>query len=280
MIKISKKLNAQFFIIAVVCTSLILLAILTACNSEFTPDNHISKKKIDIKTDLSKLELIDNSQLSIAIASDYPPFESFKSIQPVGLDVDLSYQICADLGLNVKFNNTEFNNIFNKLSDKQSDLAISGITITDDRMKDFDFSIPYFTDTKCAVVLNDGTINESNIDKVLNENSKTIVYQSGSTAKQYAQMYYGNLKKIEKDTNEQCIKTLKDHEADIFIVEKSYFDNKLSDEYLDAKDFNWKENFGIAINKNCPNLKSAINEVIQARLEDGTIANMINEHFK
>ena len=160
---------------------LLTIVICAGCNNAFSGDNHINDNNITLKSDLSKLELIDKSKLSIAIASDYPPFESFKSVQPVGLDVDISYQICHDLGLGIAFNNCEFSDVLNRVKENKNDIAISGITITDDRQNEYDFSVPYFQDSKCAVVLKDGSVNESSINSDLNSSSKTIVVQTGST---------------------------------------------------------------------------------------------------
>lgn len=261
-----------------ICT--IMLLAMVGCASNDAADNHVNRNSINLKSDLSQLELLDKSKLSIAIASDYPPFESFKSLQPVGLDIDISYQICHDLNLGLAFNNGEFDQIFDKLKNNKNDIAISGIAITEDRLKQFDFSIPYFQDTKCAVVKKNGSINESNIETALNNPSKPIVCQAGSTSVQYVEKHYPNSQILKKNTNEECIKALENDEAEVFIVEISYYDNKLANEYLNAKNFDWAEKFGIAINKNCPNLKAAIDEVIQARLDDGTIDNMIKEHFK
>lgn len=280
MSKVSIFFKDNTKLLLMIATCIFCALILSSCSTEGTGDGHVNKNSISLNTDLNKLELLDKSKISIAIASDYPPFESFKSVQPVGLDIDICYQICHDLNLSLAFNNCEFDKVLMRVSDKNNDIAISGITINEERQKEFDFSIPYFTDTKCAVVLKDSSITEGNIDSYLNDSSKTICYQSGSTSKQYAEKNYPKCQKIEKQTNEDCIRALKNIQADIFIVEKSYFDNKLADEYLNAKNFKWQEKFGIAISKDCPNLKSAIDEIIQARLEDGTIDKMIKAHFK
>lgn len=280
VIKMNKIKQKSNLLICLSMLTVLFAVMFISCGCSATGNNHVNEKEIKINTDLSKLELKKAGELSVAIASDYPPFESFKSVQPVGLDVDIAYQICHDLNLGLAFNPDNFNNVINRVVEKNNDCAISTVTITEERSKLCDFSIPYFQDTKCAVASNDSGINESNLETILSDPNKTIVYKSGTTAKDFIDKHYPNCKLVDADTNDKCMKVLQGGQADVFIVDKYYCDTKLPNGVSVFKNYEEVEKFGIAINKDCPNLKAAINEVLKARLEDGTIENMINENLK
>jgi len=84
----------------------------------------------------------------LRVGSDvtYPPFEVMEAGKPVGFDVDLAREIAKALGVKLEFINTAWDGIFAALKVGKFDMLLSGITITEERMKSFDlaFSEPYF----------------------------------------------------------------------------------------------------------------------------------------
>lgn len=77
-----------------------------------------------------------------------------------GFDIELWEALANDLNLEYEFNYVrEFKNLFERIQDGKSDVAISGITITEQREKMLDFSHNYFRSRLAILVRNDGERN-------------------------------------------------------------------------------------------------------------------------
>ena len=97
----------------------------------------------------------ENKKLVVAVSPDYPPFE-FKTLvdgkdQVVGSDIKLAQAIANELGVKLEVTTMSFDNVLSSLQSGKADLAISGISVTDERKKTFDFSDPYY-ETQNAII--------------------------------------------------------------------------------------------------------------------------------
>lgn len=84
----------------------------------------------------------------LRVGSDitYPPFEFMEAGKPAGFDVEVAQEVAKALGVKLEYVNTAWDGIFAALKAGKFDMLLSGITITEERMKSFDlvFSEPYF----------------------------------------------------------------------------------------------------------------------------------------
>lgn len=87
----------------------------------------------------------------IATFDAYPPFGfvDAKSRQTIGLDVDYANAVAQKLGVKLQLVPTNPANRIPLVISRKADLVFANFTITDERKKEVDFSIPYFaTGTK------------------------------------------------------------------------------------------------------------------------------------
>ena len=82
--------------------------------------------------------------LSIGMEIGYPPMEykDVDGITPIGFDVQLGKALADKLGLQVKYLDTAWDGIFAGVNTGKYDVIISAVTITDERLKAFNFSTP------------------------------------------------------------------------------------------------------------------------------------------
>lgn len=101
------------------------------------------------------------SEAKIRIATDatWPPFESVneQTKQIEGMDIDIMNAIAAKEDLNIEFVNVSWDPLLAGMAQGTYDVAISSITITEDRKKDMLFSDPYFAAGQLVVVRKDNT---------------------------------------------------------------------------------------------------------------------------
>ncbi len=93
--------------------------------------------------------------LVVATDTAYLPFEFKESGKYVGFDIDLLNAITNEMGVTYTLLPMDFSNIFPNLTAGKVDMAIAGITITQDRERSMDFSEPYFRSDISMVVAND-----------------------------------------------------------------------------------------------------------------------------
>ena len=106
------------------------------------------------KDTLEKVQ--DKGTLTVALNPHFAPFE-FKTIQNgkdtiVGADVEIAKAIADELGVKVKFSEMSFDNVLANVQSGKADIAISGISATEERQKIFDFSDTYYESETVLVV--------------------------------------------------------------------------------------------------------------------------------
>ena len=99
--------------------------------------------------------------LTIALNPHFAPFE-FKTIQDgkdtiAGADIEIAKAIGDELGVKVKFSEMSFDNVLANVQSGKADIAISGISATEERQKIFDFSDTYYESETVLVVKKDAT---------------------------------------------------------------------------------------------------------------------------
>lgn len=85
------------------------------------------------------------TSLLIATSPDYPPMEYLSGTQIVGHDIDLMNAIAAEMSVTVVYTNVPFVVILDGLIAGKYDAIISSLSITPEREKVVDFTIPYVT---------------------------------------------------------------------------------------------------------------------------------------
>ncbi|MBM7701611.1 transporter substrate-binding domain-containing protein [Metabacillus iocasae] len=86
--------------------------------------------------------------LKMGTSADYAPFEYIDtavSDEIIGFDVDLAKAIAGELGYEVKIEDIDFNGLIPALESEKVDFVLAGMTPTEDRKKNVDFSDVYYT---------------------------------------------------------------------------------------------------------------------------------------
>ncbi len=139
------KKNILFLIVII----LILLAILWLLWDLFRspkPKEVLSPKMQEIKS---------RGEIIIGTNAAFPPMESFdEQGNLVGIDIEIAKRIAQNLGVRPKFQQVEWQDIFDSLLADNVDMIISGITILPERTQIMAFSNPYFNAGQ-VIVIND-----------------------------------------------------------------------------------------------------------------------------
>jgi ABC-type amino acid transport substrate-binding protein len=114
----------------------------------------------------------------VGTEAQFPPFEIVDSKgNVVGFDVDLMNAIAEDQGFKVQYLDQDFAGLIPALQTGNVDIIASGMTITDEREEQVDFSKPYITAGLALAV----TTDNNEIKSVDDLKGKTVAVQTGST---------------------------------------------------------------------------------------------------
>ena len=118
------------------------------------------------------------AKITIATDATWPPMEMVDTNKNiVGFDIDLMNAAAKEGGFTVEFKNTAWDGIFAGLENGKYDAVMSSVTITDERKKTMDFSLPYINAGQILVVKND----LQGVTKLDDLKGKTVGAQIGTT---------------------------------------------------------------------------------------------------
>ncbi len=93
-----------------------------------------------------------NGTLVMATNAQFPPYESLDGAEVIGFDPDMMKAVCDKLGYELKIENIDFDSIIAAVDSGKADVGVAGMTVTEDRLKNIDFSDSYTTATQVIIV--------------------------------------------------------------------------------------------------------------------------------
>ncbi|PRA22354.1 ABC transporter substrate-binding protein [Pseudomonas poae] len=121
--------------------------------------------------------------LRIGIEAAYPPFASkTEEGKIVGFDYDIGNALCAQMKVKCVWVEGEFDGLIPSLKVKKIDMALSSMTINEDRKKSVDFTHKYYF-TSSRLVMKDGAVVD---DQYASLKGKTVGVQRATTTDRYA----------------------------------------------------------------------------------------------
>lgn len=162
-----------------------------------------------------------NQPLIIGTSADYPPFEFKQGEIFKGLDIDLANLVAKELHRKIEFKNLSHDKLFAELNSKHIDLAISSISFTKEREKNFDLSNPYYFSDIALIFKKDHPI-----QSIAELSHKKVGVQLGTTMEGWGRELFKDIQLITMDFNNQLIESIKSGQIDTVIIE-----------YIQAKEF-------------------------------------------
>ena len=90
--------------------------------------------------------------LRVVTSADFPPYEYREGGKIVGIDIDILSEVLRRGGHKMNVEDMKFDSIIAAIQTGKGDIAASAITITEDRKKMVDFSIPYISAKQVIIV--------------------------------------------------------------------------------------------------------------------------------
>lgn len=273
---------------ALALAAIMMTGTLAACGSTNANDNAGSTAD-NTTSGASAVEAIkEKGEIVMLTNAAFPPFEyqaDDGSVQ--GVDADIAQAVADKLGVELKIVDMDFDSIVNSLKAGKGDFAAAGMTITEERLKQVDFSDEYVTSSQMVVVRADSDLegDKAAIDAALS--GKNIAVQAGTTGDWYAGGDETTGSTIEKanvlqyKSATEAALHLANGKADAIII-----DQKPAEAIVAANDGKLKvldtkltdEQYAFAVQKNQEDLLAVINEVV-AEYKGDKVDELITKHM-
>ena len=214
-------------------------------------------------------------KLIMATEAGFAPYEYYSDGKIVGVDIDIAEEIAKELNKKLIVKDVAFDSIITEVKTGKSDIGAAGISYTEERSKQVDFSNNYTTSKQVAI-----TKKYSNIQNKNQIENKKIAVQLGSIADTFVTDEYPKAKIIRQKKYLAAIQDLKDGKVDLVVMDelpakRILYENqdlKMLDEPLTI------DSYGIIVDKGNKKLLNKINKVINRLKEEGKIEKFIIYH--
>lgn len=122
----------------------------------------------------------EQGYITMSTNAEFEPFEFMEGQEFKGIDIEISQKIADKLGVELKINNTSFDSLPMELQSGKCNFVAAGMSYTEDKAKNIDFSDPYFNASQSIIVLKDSDIKGPDDLK-----GKKIGVQLGTTGDTY-----------------------------------------------------------------------------------------------
>ena len=217
-----------------------------------------------------------SGKLVMATNAAFPPYEMVEGNEIVGIDAEIAKLIADDLGRELVIEDMAFDSVIAAVQTGKADIAMAGLTITEDRKKNINFSDPYTEAAQVIVVKND-----SDVASPDDLEGKTIGVQIGTTGDIYAaDIADATIERYSKYF--EAINALTQGKIDAVIVDREpakVFVNDSEELKMIDEEFTLEE-YAIGVAKENTELLDQINASLKKLQESGEIDKIISKYIK
>ncbi len=216
-----------------------------------------------------------DGKLTWATSADFPPYESIENEQVVGIDADVMAYVAEKLGLESAPENMDFSSVITAVSSGKTDVAASGLTISEDRKESVDFTIPYVTTSQVVIVRFDSPI------KAANElDGKNIGVQLNTTGDEYVTTNYTSATVERYGKGFEAIEALKQKKLDAVVIDGDTAAKfiEADDDLVTLDDVLTEEEYAYAVQKGNTALLNAINDALTEMKENGKLDEIVEKY--
>jgi len=248
---------------------LIILA-MTACGSGGSSDQQGNSG------DSGNGEQQTRKKIVMGTNAEFEPFEYHDQNEIVGIDVEIAKAIAADLGAELVIEDMNFDSLLGALATDKVDFVAAGMTVTDERKENADFSVNYF-DASQVIIVKKGSDIKSDADLV----GKRIGVQLGTTGDLLASEIKDA--KVERyNKGFEAVSALNAGQIDCVVIDNfpaQAFVAKNSDLVILDKDLS-VEQYAIAVKKGNTELLNSINATLKRLQDSGELQKIFDKYIK
>lgn len=214
--------------------------------------------------------------LVMATNAEFPPYEYYEGGKIVGIDAEIAAAIADKLGMTLRIDDMQFDATLVALQNGQADIAMAGMTVTEDRLQNVNFSDTYAEGHQVIIVKEDSAI--ASVDDLAGH---TIGVQTNTTGDIYATDDYGDEVMHRYPKGADAVLALSQGMIDCVIIDlepaKAFVAANDGLKILETEYAT--EEYAIAIAKNNDELLEKVNTALQELTADGTVQEILDRYI-
>ncbi len=225
----------------------------------------------------------DDSKLVMATNAEFPPYEYMEDGKIVGIDAEIAQAIADKLGKELVIENVDFDSIIVGVQQGKYDFAMAGLTVTDERKEQVDFTETYATGKQVIIVKNDSKITKAD-DLFAEGANHKIGVQLATTGDLYCTWdiedeELGTVERYNKGAD--AIMALQSGKVDCVVIDnepaKVFVDQNEGLKILETEYI--IEDYAAAVGKDNPELMEDINNALKELIADGSVQKIIDKYI-
>lgn len=220
---------------------------------------------------------VESGVLTMATNAYFPPYEYYEGDAIVGIDAEIAKAVADKLGLELKIEDMEFDSIITAVSTGKADMGLAGMTVTEERKQNVNFSDTYATGIQVVIVPEDSNI--ASVDDLYN--GKKIGVQLSTTGDIYCSDDFGSENVEQYNKGNDAVMALVSGKIDAVVIDnepaKAYVAANEGLKILDTEYVT--EEYAAALNKENTALLDAINGALRELEADGTLDAIISKYI-
>ncbi len=225
----------------------------------------------------------DKKVLTMATNAEFPPYEYMEGNEIVGIDAEIAKAITEKIGYELVIENVDFDSLIPGVQTGKYDFVAAGMTVTDERKEQVDFTDSYATGIQSIIVKEDSAI--TSVDDLFADGANTkIGVQLATTGDLYCTWDIedeglGSVERFNKGAD--AVMALQSGKVDCVVIDnepaKVFVANNEGLKILDTEYA--VEDYAIAVGKDKPELLKEINTALGELIADGTVAKIIEKYI-
>ena len=225
----------------------------------------------------------NDNVLTMATNAEFPPYEFMQDGKIVGIDAEIGAAIAEKLGKELVIENVDFDSLIPGVQTNKYDFVMAGMTVTDERKEQVNFSQTYATGVQVVIVKEDSKI--TSVDDLFAEGANNkIGVQLATTGDLYCTWDIedeglGSVERFNKGAD--AVMALNSGKVDCVVIDnepaKVFVANNPGLKILDTEYIT--EDYAIAISKDAPELLAEIDKALGELIADGTVAEIIAKYI-
>lgn len=208
--------------------------------------------------------------------AEFEPFEFREDGNIIGFDIEIAQEIARKLGKTLKIEDMAFDTLVMALGSDKVDFVIAGMTATEERATQVDFSDSYFTSKQGIIVRADDTSIQNGEDLI----GKRVGVQLGTTGDLFASDLE-DIEVVQFQAGTQAVADLKNGKIDAVVIDmepaKRMTIGRDELKLLDTPFI--EEEYAIAVQKGNNELLTVINNTLTDMKNDGTYNAIYTKYF-
>lgn len=217
----------------------------------------------------------NDDELIMVTEAGFAPYEYYEGGEIVGVDIDIANEIAKELGKKLVIKDIAFDSIVNEVKSGKADFAAAGISYSDERAKEVDFTVNYATSKQVVIVTEDSDI--SLPEQIKN---KKVAVQLGSIADTYVTENYKDATITRQKKYLAAIQDLKTGKVDCVVMDELPAEEILKEnsglKILDKE--LTQDKYGMIVKKGNKELLDSINKVLNRLISEGKISEYVIKH--